>query len=66
MKITTDNILDIVTDIDDLVKNHPEEHRELIKRGMSDDGALGQAFDMYVEIIRTDLKSREKIQEIES
>ena len=66
MKITTDNILDIVTHIDDLVKNHPEEHRELVKRGMADDGTLGQAFDMYVEIIRTDLKSREKIQEIES
>lgn len=66
MKITADNILDLVIDIDDLVQNHPEEVSELVKRGTRDDGILGEAFDMYVEILRTDLQGREKIQESES
>jgi hypothetical protein len=56
-------MLDLVVDIDDLVQNHPEEHRELVRRAMSDDGILGKAFETYVEILRTDLKGREKIQE---
>ena len=66
MKITNSQILDLVVDIDHLVKNHPEEVSDLVKRGMTDDGPLGEAFDMYVEILRTDLAGREKIQESES